>query len=242
MVKHESEWHGGSTNPKWKEVFATVSGDFLAYVKQWLDAHEWMSQVPEFSKDEAVWHFHPVEFLAAINTVTINLKIARLRAFMRMIRVGEGTTTALGYRTMFTGAIFDSFDEHPNQLHTANNISSTAAGAYQFLYRTWRSLKLKLQLSNFSPNNQDLACIELIYEDHALQLILDGEINESINLCKSTWASLPGSPHGQPTQKLNNAILEYNKYLEEERKGITSLQATEQSMFDFITKHYKVNL
>ncbi|MGJ3448977.1 glycoside hydrolase family 24 protein [Enterobacter sp. PTB] len=222
MVKHESEWHGGSTNPKWKEVFATVSGDFLAYVKQWLDAHEWMSQVPEFSKDEAIWHFHPVEFLAAINTVTINLKIARLRAFMRMIRVGEGTTTALGYRTMFTGAIFDSFDEHPNQLHTANNISSTAAGAYQFLYRTWRSLKLKLQLSNFSPNNQDLACIELIYEDHALQLILDGEINESINLCESTWASLPGSPHGQPTQKLNNAILEYNKYLEEEQKGITS--------------------
>ncbi|HHA2248436.1 TPA: hypothetical protein ACOEHG_003335 [Enterobacter ludwigii] len=66
VVKHESEWHGGSTNPKWKEVLAPMSGDFLAYVKQWLDAHEWMSQVPEFSKDEAIWHFHPVEFLAAI--------------------------------------------------------------------------------------------------------------------------------------------------------------------------------
>lgn len=66
VVKHESEWHGGSTNPKWKEVLAPMSGDFLAYVKQWLDTHEWMSQVPEFSKDEAVWHFHPVEFLAAI--------------------------------------------------------------------------------------------------------------------------------------------------------------------------------
>ncbi|MCU6243904.1 glycoside hydrolase family 19 protein [Enterobacter asburiae] len=68
VVKHESEWHGGSTNPKWKEVLAPMSGDFLAYVKQWLDAHEWMSQVPEFSKDEAIWHFHPVEFLSALDS------------------------------------------------------------------------------------------------------------------------------------------------------------------------------
>ncbi|MGK2895212.1 glycoside hydrolase family 73 protein [Klebsiella michiganensis] len=68
VVKHESEWHDGSKNPKWNGVLATMSGDSLAYVKQWLDAHEWMSQVPEFSKDEAVWHFHPVEFLAVIST------------------------------------------------------------------------------------------------------------------------------------------------------------------------------
>ncbi|WP_199184149.1 MULTISPECIES: hypothetical protein [Lelliottia] len=116
-------------------MLVTVSGESLAYVQQWLDAHEWMSQVPEFSKDEAVWHFHPVEFLAVINTSTVNLKIACLRAFMRMIRVGEGTTADVGYRTMFAGATFESFDDHPNQLHTANGISSTAAGAYQFLYR-----------------------------------------------------------------------------------------------------------
>uniref|UniRef100_A0A9X8YMK4 Uncharacterized protein n=1 Tax=Serratia marcescens TaxID=615 RepID=A0A9X8YMK4_SERMA len=69
MVKHESEWHGGSTNPKWNSVLATMTGESLAYVKQWLDAHEWMSQVPEFNKDEAVWHFHPVEFLAVISFV-----------------------------------------------------------------------------------------------------------------------------------------------------------------------------
>ncbi|WP_164095590.1 glycoside hydrolase family 19 protein [Serratia marcescens] len=67
VVKHESEWHGGSTNPKWNGVLATMSGDSLAYVKQWLDVHEWMSQVPEFSKDEAVWHFHPVEFLSILD-------------------------------------------------------------------------------------------------------------------------------------------------------------------------------
>ncbi len=74
MVKHESEWHGGSTNPKWNGLLATMSGDSLAYVKQWLDAHEWMSKVPEFSKDEAVWHFHPVEFLAAFRQTSTGLK------------------------------------------------------------------------------------------------------------------------------------------------------------------------
>ncbi|POZ13917.1 hypothetical protein C3Z09_20790 [Lelliottia aquatilis] len=69
VVKHESEWHGGSKNPKWNGVLATMTGESLAYVQQWLDAHEWMSQVPEFSKDEAVWHFHPVEFLTVISFI-----------------------------------------------------------------------------------------------------------------------------------------------------------------------------
>lgn len=66
VVKHESEWYGDSSHPKWADVLAPMSGDNLACVKQWLDMHEWMSQVPEFSRDEAIWHFHPVEFMEAI--------------------------------------------------------------------------------------------------------------------------------------------------------------------------------
>lgn len=75
VVKHESEWYGGSSHPKWADALSPVSGDYLAYVKQWLDMHEWMSQVPEFSKDEAIWHFHPVEFMEAIKTQLNNKKI-----------------------------------------------------------------------------------------------------------------------------------------------------------------------
>lgn len=79
VVKHESEWHGGSANPKWAEVLAPMSGDFLDYVKQWLDAHEWMSQVPEFSKDEAIWHFHPVEFLSTLDAGTDGVTYEQLK-------------------------------------------------------------------------------------------------------------------------------------------------------------------
>ena len=66
VVKHESEWYGGYSHPKWAEGMAAVPEYNQVYVKQWLDMHEWMSQVPEFSRDEAIWHFHPVEFMEAI--------------------------------------------------------------------------------------------------------------------------------------------------------------------------------
>ncbi|MCU6243953.1 glycoside hydrolase family 19 protein [Enterobacter asburiae] len=79
VVKHESEWHGGSTNPKWNGMLATMTGESLAYVKQWLDAHEWMSQVPEFSKDEAVWNFHPVEFLSILDLGTDGVTYEQLK-------------------------------------------------------------------------------------------------------------------------------------------------------------------
>lgn len=75
VVKHESEWYGDSSHPKWADMLAPMSGDYQVYVKQWLDMHEWMSQVPEFSRDEAIWHFHPVEFMEAIKTLFNTKKI-----------------------------------------------------------------------------------------------------------------------------------------------------------------------
>lgn len=68
VVKHESEWYGDSSHPKWQAVLEKLSGDRLEYTKQWLDAHEWMGQVPELNNDEPLWHFHPLEFVDAIKS------------------------------------------------------------------------------------------------------------------------------------------------------------------------------
>lgn len=68
VVKHESEWYGDSSHPKWQVVLEKLSGDRLEYTKQWLDAHEWMGQVPELNNDEPLWHFHPLEFVDAIKS------------------------------------------------------------------------------------------------------------------------------------------------------------------------------
>lgn len=67
IVKHKSEWFGGSGDLRWRTLLECLSSDNQEYIKKWLDAHEWMSHIPAFIKDEPVWHFHPVEFLHSIS-------------------------------------------------------------------------------------------------------------------------------------------------------------------------------
>lgn len=69
IVKHESEWYGKSAHPRWQTLLASLPKDGQDYVKKWIDNHEWMSQVPALAKDEALWHFHPVEFIEKITSM-----------------------------------------------------------------------------------------------------------------------------------------------------------------------------
>ena len=91
---------------------------------------------------------------------------ANLRAFLYMIRHCEGTAGENGYRTQFGGGLFDSFADHPRQAITrtlgGKPITSTAAGAYQFLARTWDECAKALGLPDFSPASQDAAATFLI--------------------------------------------------------------------------------
>lgn len=134
---------------------------------------------------------------------------ANVRAFLHMVRVGEGTADADGYRRMFTGAMFDDFSRHPNQTHKAGALASTAAGAYQFLYRTWQECAQALGLRDFSPANQDIAALYLIWRRGALDDVRAGRLNQAIAKCAREWASLPGSPYGQPTRTLAQATKSY---------------------------------
>jgi len=63
-----------------------------------------------------------------------------VQAFLRVIRAGETSHDDVAYRMMFGGGLFDDFSHHPNIVNEAAGLKSTAAGAYQFLYRTWQSL------------------------------------------------------------------------------------------------------
>jgi len=68
VVRHDSEWFGGSRHHKWTTWFQNIDVLRLDYVKKWLDDCEWMSQVPPFDKGDPVWHMHPIVFLDAIKT------------------------------------------------------------------------------------------------------------------------------------------------------------------------------
>lgn len=69
VVRHESEWYGGSGHQKWAAFFQDYDRLRIDYAKKWLDDMEWMSQVEPFTSGKAVWHMHPVMFLSALSQV-----------------------------------------------------------------------------------------------------------------------------------------------------------------------------
>lgn len=123
---------------------------------------------------------------------------ANVQAFLRVIRTGEGTTDEAGYRRLFGGELFASFADHPRRTIAKNGYRSTAAGAYQFLSGTWDETARLMGLGDFSPANQDLAAVGRIAARRALNDVLAGRFESAVRKCAWEWASLPGSPYGQP--------------------------------------------
>lgn len=66
VVKHHSEWSTGRSTGRWEGFYKDLDSIEVKYCEKWQADLEWMSKVPPFDKDEAVWHFHPVVFLEAI--------------------------------------------------------------------------------------------------------------------------------------------------------------------------------
>jgi len=134
------------------------------------------------------------------------LKHRNVQAFLALIRFTEGA----GYQTLFGGERFASMQDHPRRAITrtlgGKPITSTAAGAYQFLARTWDECRLALDLPDFSAFSQDKAAVFLVDRRAALGHVLDGDWERAIEGCNREWASLPGSPYGQPTKSLAKCL------------------------------------
>ncbi len=135
-----------------------------------------------------------------------------VKAFLRAIRLGEGTSDDLGYRRVVGGGEFPAPPwRHPQRRVWLPRyaVYSTAAGAYQFLARTWAEVADRYKLEDFSPENQDLGAIALVHRRGALEDVIAGRIEDAIGKCKLEWASLPGSTYGQRTEKLADVLAEY---------------------------------
>ena len=134
-----------------------------------------------------------------------------VRAFLRVIRAGESGQTDAAYTIMFGGSHFTGW-QHPNRVITAGGYSSTAAGAYQFLNRTWKGLVRQYAFPDFSPANQDVGAVALIAGRGALQDVIAGRFEAAVARCGKEWASLPGSPYGQPVMAMDKARRVYVQY------------------------------
>jgi muramidase (phage lysozyme) len=137
------------------------------------------------------------------------LSLPNVKAMLATIRKGEGTADANGYRRIFGGQLFTSYADHPRVSVKYGKTTTTAAGAYQFLASTWDETKRIMGLTDFSPPNQDLAALGRIAARGALDAVLAGRFNQAIAALGKEWASIPGSPYGQPTQTLAGALAVY---------------------------------
>jgi predicted chitinase len=66
VVRHDSEWFGGSSHHRWRTFLKQMDPLCVSYVRQWFDDMEWMSKVDGFSSGAPVWHMHPVVFLDSV--------------------------------------------------------------------------------------------------------------------------------------------------------------------------------
>ena len=124
-----------------------------------------------------------------------------VRAFLDTLAYAEGTNERYNY--IFTFATFSSYNDHPRIRKCSGHLCSNAAGRYQFLSTTWDGLAPALGLSDFTPPNQEKATLEIIRRAGAYRLVSKSGVYENFTAALSklntTWASLPGSPYGQPT-------------------------------------------
>lgn len=129
-------------------------------------------------------------------------------AALMAIRVFESNSTDSAYTLLNGGGRFSGFADHPAALGWGGTrlsdstcraagygpgCVSTAAGAYQIILPTWKRLKNKLGLIDFSPESQDAAAVELIRENGALADVQAGNFTAAINKLSHVWASMPGN-------------------------------------------------
>lgn len=145
---------------------------------------------------------------------------ANVSAFLMCIRACEGTLGDDGYRALFgyrqsrNGPLFDDFHDHPNIRTSFTQTDgtlgfTTAAGAYQIIFATWKRLQAQLDMPDFGPASQDDAATELIRQRGALDDVRMGRLQVAIGKCWPVWASLPGSTYAQPVRAMEFAQTAY---------------------------------
>jgi muramidase (phage lysozyme) len=142
---------------------------------------------------------------------------AAARALISTIAYAEGTGPC--YNQMYSHKPFHSFVRHPNTTICGGKHCSTAAGRMQWLFETWNERAKVLGVSDFSPKSQDRVTLTFFRNKgvdpnkvHQTQTSLAAAVAK----LNGTWASLPGSPYGQPVKSMStlwNKHQEYTKSL-----------------------------
>lgn len=128
----------------------------------------------------------------------------RINAFLAMIREFESGND---YTVLYGNTHFTDMSKHPYEGKPLPKHS--AAGAYQFIIRTWLALKNQLGLTDFSPSSQDAAAYELLRQIGAIDALTNDNFDLALRKASSQWASLPYSTAGQNPKSIQAALASY---------------------------------
>jgi muramidase (phage lysozyme) len=134
-------------------------------------------------------------------------------ALLSTIAYAEGTRDR--YDIIFSFATFSSYADHPRRVMCSSGYCSDAAGRYQFLSTTWDWVAPKLGLRDFTPASQDRAGLWLVsYRGVSNIDAIDtyAEFADAMYALNREWASLPGSPYGQPTHSTSSLWQVYRSF------------------------------
>ena len=149
------------------------------------------------------------------------------RALLNTIRYAEGTWKDgedKGYRVMYGGGQFQDLSRHPERV-IVKRYTSAAAGAYQFLPKTWKGVAKELKLSSFEPRHQDQAALHLVERRGALKEIdRKGLTRNAMAKLAPEWASFPTwtgrSAYGQPVKSPQDLASFYSSNLRQLRNQL----------------------
>jgi muramidase (phage lysozyme) len=137
------------------------------------------------------------------------------RIFLDLISLAEGTYDQKngGYNTFFGSGQFEGLDRHPNVLHTAYGVSSTAAGRYQYLNRTWADLASKYGFQDFGTRSQDLGALGLIKLNRpdALDDIREGRHAAAAAKLRPIWEGFKGFDVDRGLRRLRERPADYSQ-------------------------------
>ena len=141
------------------------------------------------------------------------LQNPNVRKFLDLISYTEGTQ-GNGYRTAFGGGKLSHLNDHPRYLKSfrqtdGKSNKTSAAGRYQFVSKTWDGVARQYGLRDFSPQNQDLGAVALLFQRGAIPALLKGDYQTAIRKTGDEWASLPTSNYKQNKRSWDNV----NKFL-----------------------------
>lgn len=149
----------------------------------------------------------------------------RRLAALDLIAYTEGTDrfiggTKEGYNLIYGYRKFTPGKDHPRIMVRASGWTSSAAGRYQILDKTYDWLQTRLRQTGFKP----FPSFEPIYQDqmglylidakrNALQYLDSGNIDKFLEVCSWEWASLPPPRYGQPHINVTECKKIYNQLL-----------------------------